>query len=483
MHGIVGQSNFTKSIVELVAMIDGKSPLKDSLFEQAKEYFDALDENNKRLNNLFSKAKEAEDALAKSSTRSKEQKTLALKKSKKAYLLEKERQQNERLARLQKVMTVCEKIIRICESENWEKTQIASARVLGTLYLICPNQGNNVQREKQRFKPIYKAVLAIRLLDKLLNDDQIVLDYIRNRFSPHKRYCDTASELRPFHLDVVIPVIIAAIFQDIGLQHPETQAILVGEDGQEDSFKVLDKASRIKLLKLNHKYTLDYLKNGLGASVYVGNSKSERDKFEKKQHQHLLLAKELITGALNPKLGVGNIIKLPQIYSSFIFSYKEGQTLFDLPKAGLLLNKSAASASISKTVVKAFIDILGHFPQGYGIVYIAENPDGSFSDSYEYAIVTELNPKDPFKPTCRKATKHLQFISNGAAITISTKQNLYYPEPKKMLEKIDPERLKQILQKLASNYEERKDIDLIPSFWDPHEFFQYQKMQNLWKST
>ena len=228
---------------------------------------------------------------------------------------------------------------------------------------------------------------------------------------------------------------------------------------------------------------MEYIKRGLGSQKYVGNSKPEKAEFDKKQNSHLVLVNELLVGALNPKKGVGNLIKIPQIYTSFIFSAKANQSLFDLPKAGLMMNKTAQRSSISQVAVDSLISILGHFPQGYGVTYIAENPDGSFSDLYEYAIVNELNPKDPFEPKCRIATKQLKFIANGTTLTVSSKRNLYYPDPKKQLEKIDPERLKLILKKLVSNFEERSQMELIPSYWDPHEYFQYEKMQNLWKNT
>lgn len=483
MHGIVGQSKFTKSIADLVSLIDGKSPLKDSLFEQASEYFESGDKDKVKLSALTAKFNSISQSLKTANKRTAELKKDELKKAKLKLKEESDRQEKERAKRLQNVMNVCEKIIRLSEGENWEKTQTSSARVLGTLHLLCPTDGINVLKEKQRYKPAYKSVLTMRLLDKLLADDQIVLKYIRSRYNPNRRYSALSKDLTPFHLDVAFPLITAAIFQDIGLMHPQAQKILHGEDGQADKYRVLDKETRIKLLKLNHKYTLDYLQNGLGTERYIGNSKPERDQFEAKQNQKLKLTTELLVGALNPKRGVGNLVKIPQIYASFIFSAKPDQTLFDLPKAGLLINKAAKRSSLSQVAVDSLLQILGHFPQGYGVTYISVNPDGSFSDSFEYAIVAELNPEDPFEPKCRVATKQLTFIANGPAITVSSKRNLYYPEPRKQLEKIDPERLKLILKKLASNFEERKDMELIPSHWDPHTFFQYEKMQNLWKNT
>ena len=483
MHGTVGHSKFTQSILDIVNMIDGKSPLQDSLFEEASAFFECHDKDQKNLAALESKTLELTKAAGSPNKKTASQAKDALQKARVKYKKEKDRQEQERLKRLNTVYEVSEKIIRLSEGENWEKTQTASARMLGTLHLLCPTEGFNALQTKQRFKPAYKAILAMRLLDKLIDNGQIDSNYITARYDANARYTDARTELTSFQIDVLVPLITAAMFQDIGLLHPQAQEILKGKDGKRDQYAVLDKETRIELLKLNYKYTIEYIKYGLGTPVYVGNSKPERAQFVEKEEQKLKLCLDLLVGAQKPKNGIGNLIKIPQIYASFIFSAKPDQTLFDLPKAGLLITKAAKQSSLSELAVDSLLKILGHFPQGYGVAYITENADGSQSDSFEYAIVVELNPKNIYEPVCRIASKNLTFVGNGTTMAMPAKRNLYYPEPRKQLEKIDPERLKLILKKLVSNYEERKDLELIPSHWDPHTFFQYEKLQNLWKSA
>lgn len=483
MHGTVGNSKFTQSIHDIVNLIDGKSPMQDSLFEEASVFFENQETDRKRLTTLDTEIQRLTKAVQSSNKKTASLSTDALKKAKLKFKKEKDLQEQERLKRLRRVSEIGEKIIRLSEGEDWEKTQTSSARMLGTLHLLCPTEGFKVLQTKQRFKPAYKSILAMRLLDKLLDKNQIDSSYISARYDPNARYTDARTELTPFQIDVAIPIITAAIFQDIGLLHPKAQEILKGRDGKRDEYAVLDKETRIELLKTNYKYTLEYVKYGLGMEQYVGNSKPERAEFVAKEEQKLKLTVDLLVGAQKPKNGIGNLIKIPQIYASFIFSAKPDQTLFDLPKAGLLITKAAKQSALSELAVDSLLKILGHFPQGYGVTYIAENPDGTKSDSFEYAIVVELNPENIFEPVCRIATKNLTFVGNGSTMVIPAKRNLYYPEPRKQLERIDPERLKLILKKLVSNYEERKDLELIPSHWDPHTFFQYEKLQNLWKSN
>jgi hypothetical protein len=149
----------------------------------------------------------------------------------------------------------------------------------------------------------------------------------------------------------------------------------------------------------------------------------------------------------------------------------------------LIVAKAAERDAISKVVADSLLSIVGHFPQGYGITYIPKDSDRKEADRYEYAIVTGLNPEDPFVPTCRVATRNLTFIASGQVISIDKGSNLYFATTKKKLEKINPARLQEILRKLSSNFEERKELEIIPSNWNPYAFFAYKKLQNLWKQA
>ena len=68
-------------------------------------------------------------------------------------------------------------------------------------------------------------------------------------------------------------------------------------------------------------------------------------------------------------------------------------------------------------------------------------------------------------------------------MVISVENNLYFPQARKKLEVMSKERLLEILSKLVSNFEERKNMDLLPKCWFPDEYFSYGKHQNLWNKT
>jgi hypothetical protein len=483
MHGPMGESSYTKSVSNLVRKIHSSTAQKDSLFEQARSFFENADAHKQANLEQQRKIKLLEDSLQAAVAKDKGIIVKKLDVARRALNKDDARQEDMRILRLQNVVDICSTLLVLCEAENWQKTQVNSAKLLGTLQLLSPSEGVKIAHENQRLKPAYRGVLAVRLLDKLLKNGEINNLYINERYQANLRYPEKEGGLTLYQHQVAIPIIMAALFQDIGSLHPDAQIILKGEDGTRDEFRLLDKEERLTLLKINHEQTLNFITYGLGMERYVGNCKAQRTEFIKDQKKRLNFIRTLLISALKPKLVVGNLIKAPQIYASIIFSSKQNHNFFDLPKAMLIVGKAAERESISKVVADSLLEIVGHFPQGYGITYIPKDDDNKSIDRYEYAIVTGLNPNDPFVPTCRIATRNLTFIASGQVVSIDKKSNLYFSTTKKQLEKISSARLQEILSKLASNFEERKELDIIPSYWNPHGFFGYKKLQNLWKKV
>jgi hypothetical protein len=483
MFGVMEESIYTKAVTTLVKYINSQTPIKESLFEQAQLYFESSEKDKNIRRGLQQEINLIKQSLLKSDGKNKITSQRKLEIIEQTYKKERARQQQERTLRYQKVADVCCKLLVLSEGNSWQETQTYSAKLLGTLQLLSPGEGAKLAQYHQKFKPAYKGVLALRLLDKLLLEEDISNQYINERNQGNRRYPEKEGELTLFQRDVAMPMLIAALFQDVGLLHPEAQLLLKGEDGTSDEFRVLDKDIRLKLIKINHEQTLDYITFGLGSDQYVGDSKEDKVSFESNEKERLSFTRSLIKDALKPKLGVGNLLKVPQIYTSVIFSTKQSYNFLDLPKAGLVINRAAEVGAISTRAANSLLAIVGHFPQGYGITYIPKDDDKQDMDRYEYAIVNDLNPEDPYVPRCRVATRKLTFVSNGKSLLISKENNLYFPIARKKLEKINPARLEGILRKLVSNFEERKELNLIPSYWNPYGYFCYKKLQNLWKKA
>lgn len=151
-----------------------------------------------------------------------------------------------------------------------------------------------------------------------------------------------------------------------------------------------------------------------------------------------------------------------------------------LPKVFIVMHQNADRGACCKSVVDALYQITGSYPQGFGITYIPTDANGKLTDRYEYAIVTKLNPPNPDEPLCRSATKNLTYISYGQDITVGLTSNLYQFETVSKFSRISKKRLNEILALLASNYQERKELDLIPRCWQTEDYFSSKVNQKLW---
>lgn len=483
MHGTIGESSYTKEVTTLIKLIHSNTPVKDSLYEQAIDFFSEADDDNALKIQLKNQVEEAREAANKTTGSAQKSAEIILQNMQLRLKDEINRQKKNQLKRQECILSLCQSILLLSEGCNYEETQTHSAKFLGTLLLLSPHEGKKLPELHEKLKPSYKAVLALRLLDKLISEKMLIDSYIQQFVELHQRYPSEEGELSDFQYHVCIPIIMAILLQDIGLYHPSAQLILKGPDGDLDEYRVLDNAERKELLKISYHQSLNFLVNGIGVSPYKGNSKEDKLQYEKEALARLQFSRAILTDSVKPKTDAGNLLKIAQIYASVIFSTKTETNLNNLPKATLVLEKAALQQTINPQLCQSFISIVGHFPQGFGITYIPKDRENQDLERYEYAIVFALNPPNPFIPICRTATRHLTFNSVGKRISVPIDSNLYFANTRKKFSLISPERLEAILRKLWSNFEQRKQLELIPSCWNPYEYFGYQKFQNLWKRS
>tara|TARA_R110001583_G_scaffold281_13_gene2591 strand:+ start:3494 stop:4864 length:1371 start_codon:yes stop_codon:yes gene_type:complete len=443
-------THYTRQAQTLLAKVYGRSILKDSVLERAIKYF------------------EHHEFVASDAPINPENEAL---------------HKLEQIERHNHLEVICDEIIELTEGDSFEESNRKSAQLLGTIQLISPTEGKKIADNNEQCKALYKAVLSLRLLDRLLINNEVSDPYIQKVLAEFEGQSfadfDAAARLRFTEL-VKMPLIMAALLQDIGHNHAQAKTILHGADGNQDPYRTLTVEDRKKLLQINHKQTLDYISNGIGIPSYVGNSRAKRDQFvidEQLKHQFI---KKLIKSSFKARQGVGNLLKVPQIYVSIILSTKENYNYKLLPKVFQVLNKNAELGACSQKVVDALYQITGMFPQGYGVIYMPEDEMGQQGTCYEYAIVNRLYPKKPDQPLCRVATRKLAFISYGHNIEIKKQNNLYFPHMAKKVAKLSKERLNEILELLASNYQERQEFDLLPRCWYANEFFSVKENQKLW---
>nr|WP_211162853.1 hypothetical protein [Alteromonas ponticola] len=388
--------------------------------------------------------------------------------------------EEERIARVNRIHDVAHKLLELCEGDSYEETQLLSAKFLGTLMLQTRGKVPGFQRLHSRLKPLYKAVLTLRLIDRMFQEQTVKNPYLVEYKNALSRYDGNREVLEKWQSGLAVPLISASILQDIGLQSPDALTVLRGPENELNEFRVLDSEQRKALLKYNYHHTMDYLKRGLGIPKYIGNDKVEREEFvafHKAANQFMIaVAKD----AFVSKSGLGELLKIPQIYASIVLSTKPDYSRKELPKGYLLIEQLAKKGALNERLAASFIKIVGYFPQGFGITFIPANERGVEKNQYECAIVSRLNPVHPAEPVCRVATRNLTYIASGNDEVVNRARNLFFSANQKKLMRIGKDRLIEIMSQLSSDFDPEDVNQLVPPFWEPNDFFSYKKNQNIW---
>ena len=485
----VHDSIFTSQMRNLLKRLFVPSPIKDSLLDKATGFYrsqvtlpDILEEFEQKKVNA-----EAEIAQGKGKTIERQQRILdAIEEEREHHAQQLRSEREQRLAHFN---SLCDEILELCEGHSFHETNRKSAQVLGTIQLLSPCEGSRRPEVNEQHKPLYKAVLSLRLLDRLILDNSIEDAYINKvigEITPDQ-YADLYEHDEEKHnrvlVDIKRSILTVALIQDIGNYHPDARAILEGENGGLDPYRALEVEEKRALLQINFRESLKFLTEGLGIPSYRGDSKSERDAFNQNEQAKMAFMKGLLKKAVNPKNSIGNVIKVPQIYTAITLSTKDSYNYKLIPKVYQALNQNAEHNHCSQLVVDALYKVTGMFPQGFGITYIPIDAQGNSLERYEYAIVNALYPKNPEEPNCRIATRQLCFIGYGTDLIIGKFENTYFKESAERLAKISRERLLEILEQLVSNYTERAELDLIPRCWHAKDFFSIKTNQKLWNKA
>lgn len=467
-------SIYTQQVKQLINTVYPYDAGYGSVFEDARHFFTLTPDLEKHITELTEQFAKAQVSAKKEILI--EELSKKLKKAKRQL-------EDERLQRLQRIEEVGSKLIALCEGDTWQETQQLSAKFLGTLMLLTRGPEGNFAKAHQRYKPLYKAVLMLRLVDKLLEHDSIANKYLSKYRDSLSRFRGNRYWQEKWRVELGIPLISAALLQDVGLQSPAALTLLRGESEELDEFRILEETQRKNLLKLNYHFTMKYLSDGLGTPNYIGNSKEERDRFIQTHSDANEFLQQIVRDAFVSKTGLGEIVKIPQIYVSIIFSTKSDYTRKDLPKGYLLIEQLAKKGALNKKLAEDFISIVGYFPQGFGITFIPANENGQEKDQYECAIVIGLNPTNPAEPLCKVVTRNQKYVTGGQQETIRKTRNLYFPANRKKLMRVGEKRLGEIMSVLSKNFTTDAIDELIPSFWEPYSFFGFKKHQNLWNKN
>jgi hypothetical protein len=474
--------SYIRQLKRLISSLLSISKFQHSIYGQASQFFERDADSRQHLQQLEHSWQQSQLQLKTATAKTEARLIAQVQKERQAFVDADHQYQLKRLNRQSQLVMLCQQFLQLSEGNSRSETILRSSKLLGCLQLLAPSEGEQIASVQQKYKPLYKAALSLRLLDHLLDRGLVTNSYILQK-AELRHTGGEPEQPCPFRDDVQIPLLMALLLQDVGHYHPDAMTILCGPHGELPRSRELDVEERQQFLEVSLQASLRFLLQGIAAPKYRGNSRAERDQFDQNEQDKLAFAATLLRNANAPGVGIGNLLKIPQVYASAVLP---GRNRFDyqaLPKVALILKNGASQGRYDPRMADALLTITGIFPQGYGIVFLPKAQPGQPVERYEFAIVNSLYPLQAEVPICRIVTRNLQFRHIGQNCTVSVAHNLYFKPARQQLAIIPQARLSDILSKLSSGFDPGQLRHMLPRYWHPDEFFADPKHQNLWNRT
>ena len=359
---------------------------------------------------------------------------------------------NSKHARLNRVRGLCNRVIDLCEGNTAAESQQKTAKFLAALWMLAEQNGGGHQQIHQRLKAPYKLALSLRFADSILANKLADVPNWQALSNPGKRYTDPEFK-NQWLASVAMPLLMASLFQDSGLQHPLSLKLIYGETGRANPFRMLDQQERQSLLKMNYRFSVDYVTLGLGVDYATEYATPEQQILA---HATTL---ELVKDAYKPETGIGEIIKIPQIYASVVFSTKSDFNREDVPKGCILVDQLGKKGVLNAKLAQAFTSITGLFPQGFGLL-----------DKDQKLMVYGLNPKKQHEPFVKPLLDTNGDSVDQKVFTLLKADNFYFSETRKQFTELEMAKIEVLVK-----YKPQENAN----FWSTVESFA--KWQPIWK--
>ena len=267
---IYSDASFTVQVKALLDKIYGHSIFKDSVIDRAITFFKNEEDIQQEIKAFTEKIASLEKKLPSFRSKNFTECQRSIKRLSRRVVEFNEQVKLEQEHRHQHLLAICYDVIKLSEAKDFNECIKKSAQLLGTIQLLSPTEGDNVATNNVLCKPLYKAILCLRLLDRLCLDATVAEPYIKpflKDISPdtyQKFESSKPKQYQKFVSMVKVPVLMAAILQDIGHYHPDAQAIVNGKSGRLDPFRTLEIDERKALLQINYRETIRYINEGIG---------------------------------------------------------------------------------------------------------------------------------------------------------------------------------------------------------------------------
>lgn len=351
-------------------------------------------------------------------------------------------------------------------------------RFITTMVLRAPlpnDQSRCASNEKS--KPLYIAALSVKLVQKLLEDGQIIEEDIV-KFAPKlslkqveaqtseasstsstgnkpEQHELTAEEFEPFRKQVLRPIVFAALIHQIGSYSVDADQLYKG-----NRYRLLDEEERKKLINIIYKSSRSYLKYGLG--------EPDRSLFESIAADDYLdavarydLTDTILTHYVKPQHALGNLLRIPMIYASFLMSTKSRHNYNLIYKAYDIMKSGIEKEVVYEPYTKVFMKMMGCFPLGSGIYFISKE-----TNMVEKGVVVGLNPADPKSAIVKQTTKRQVKYEDHSQTQVSYDFNIINPKARKQSNFNEDYYKNQFPKGFYWNPAEDWEVDINPkTFW------------------
>ena len=328
-------------------------------------------------------------------------------------------------------------------------------RFITTMVLRAPlpnDQARCASNEKN--KPLYIAALSVKLLQKLLETDQIIdediVKYVpklnlkqveeqtnqKSDATTNTSSDSTSSDskdkskkeeeeipeeiLEPYKRQVLRPIIFAALIHQIGAYSLDADKIYKG-----NRYRLLDEEERKKLINVIYKSSRNYLKYGVG--------EPDRSLFESMDADEYLqavarydLTDSILTNYVKPQHALGNLLRIPMIYASFLMSTKSRHNYNLIYKAYDIMKSGIDKEVIYEPYTKVFMKMVGRFPMGSGIYFVSKE-----TNVVEKGVVVGLNPAHPKTAIVKQTTKRQVKYEDHSQTEVTYDFNIINPAARK----------------------------------------------------
>ncbi len=283
----------------------------------------------------------------------------------------------------------------------------------------CPSNEKN--------KPIYisawTACLFQRLVEQNLIDDKNILEKVPT-MTPS---ADNEDVLEPnpemlnhYICEVLRPIVIASLIHQIGSYSVDASQFYKG-----NRYRLLNDKEREGLIKVIFENTNRYLEYGLGKPDQEAFSFQEAEDYKNAVNRYDL-TDSILKGYVKPNNAMGNLLRIPMIYSSFLMSTKPKHDYSIIYKAYDIIKSGIDKELIHAGFGTQFLKMVGQFPLGSGIYFISTE-----SGQPERAIVIGMNPPEYNSAIVKQMTRRQIKYDDFSQTLVSYESNLLNEQARK----------------------------------------------------